>query len=279
MRNIPLRISPAFACSLAFSVSACGGYEIRPTAPQTPPRAASTLPLRAAVVFRSPQAWKASPQDPGGISDQKEQCASRDSKPADVCRARSEDQQAELHWEADAHKLGERFAQTLSSSGLFRSVAFPYSPSAAGAERPDVVVVMGAPARSWEFDQPIFPFLPFCDPLLIGCPAVKEYQNFAEKAEVTTTDAAGREIKKYAREIKVVASLGMTAVDPVTMAAAAAEGSSSADKNLVVALVQALIDDAASYRSIAPAEAPPAAEETPAVSAAPAAAGSAWWSR
>ena len=155
-----------------------------------------------------------------------------------------------------------RLTDALRYSGLFREVES--APAEAGGY--DLIVSWSATLRH---HVGIFPFLPLCDPLILGC-FMDNTDRSEAQAEATVKDAAGSVVKSYSahQEETLVYQIGALRHREDCLQAAL--------ENAVAQLVNAFINDRPFYarlkshaRGAAPPAPAPAAEEPAAPAPAP----------
>lgn len=222
------RLSAALAPLLALLAAGCVGYRMDPEPLKAPPFAKEPpLALRVAVVEDGEEMRRNWRQRP---------------------------------WlqESDARKLTEG----LRYSGLFKEVVSAEPPGPAPNERFDLIVKWTVALK---YRVGIFPFLPLCDPLIIGC-FMDNTDRATSSVDASVTNAAGAGVKSYheSQTTTLIYKIGSLGKRPLAARASV--------EHALAQVVQAFLNDRSFYQQLvhAPKDvpAPVASEAEPAVSAA-----------
>jgi len=235
-----------FAAAALFALTGCNSLQITPQPPSSMPHApGAPLPLRVGIAFDE-QAMAA---PAGGYGMKMGMMA-----------------QAPIN-------IGQSFADALRRTNLFQEVDYPISYNPQVLENIDVVIT-GNFGRAYHQDPALFPKA-FLTGFLLWLPApfIHYYDTYDATGDLAIKDKSGGLVKGYSEKATVTADYQIfSEVDSHQQAPGISV------QVLVAKLVEALVQDQASFAHLSGAE-PSAAEPRRRAPAAPAAddKGGAWW--
>jgi hypothetical protein len=224
IKSISLTL-PLLAAAAIAAVTGCNSLQITPQPPSTMPRAAGApLPLRVGIAFDETASNAGAPGGGYGMK-------------------------MAMMMNQVPINIGQSFADALRRSNLFQEVDYPISYNPQVLENIDVVIT-GNFGRAYHQDPALFPKA-FLTGFLLWLPApfIHYYDTYDATGDLAIKDKSGALVKGYSEKATVTADYQIfSEVDSHQQAPAISV------QDLVAKLVEALVQDQASFAHISGAD-------------------------